>query len=155
MNKSLKTVNPFNSNPIKEYKAHTSDELTQILETSKNAFHSWRKTSIKERCRLLNNLAQVLEDDKDDLAKLITLEMGKPISQSIAEIEKCVTLCDFYATNADEFLADELIDTDATESFISYDPLGTILAIMPWNYPFWRTKFCEFSRSAFNRKRNL
>ncbi|MBO3100138.1 NAD-dependent succinate-semialdehyde dehydrogenase [Gelidibacter pelagius] len=138
MSNSIKTINPFNNEPIKEYKIHTSEQLAQILDNSKNAFGKWRQTSIKERCRLLINIAQILEDDKEDLAKLISLEMGKPISQSISEVEKCITLCDFYATNAEDFLADELIDTDASESFISYDPLGTILAIMPWNYPFWQ-----------------
>lgn len=138
MSNSIKTINPFNNEPIKEYKIHTSEQLAQILDNSKNTFGKWRQTSIKVRCRLLINIAQILEDDKEDLAKLISLEMGKPISQSISEVEKCITLCDFYATNAEDFLADELIDTDASESFISYDPLGTILAIMPWNYPFWQ-----------------
>ncbi len=138
MNNSIQTVNPFNNQSIKEYKLHSPDELSQIVDNSNKTFYQWKLTSIKERCRLLMNLAQILEDDKNDLAKLMTLEMGKPITQSISEIEKCLTLCDFYATNAENFLADELIDTDASESFISYDPLGTILAIMPWNYPFWQ-----------------
>lgn len=138
MENTIKTVNPFTNKTLKEYTLHTSDQLELILETANNRFYEWRQVPIKERCRLLLNLAQIMEDDKKDLAELMTHEMGKPITQSIAEIEKCVTLCDFYATNADDFLADELIDTDASESFISYDPLGTILAIMPWNYPFWQ-----------------
>lgn len=138
MKNSIKTVNPFNNNSIKEYKFHTSQQLEDILDTANQRFYEWRHTSIKERCRLLLSLAQIMEDDKQKLAELMTQEMGKPISQSISEIEKCITLCDFYATNADDFLADEIIETDATESFISYDPLGTILAIMPWNYPFWQ-----------------
>ncbi|MBJ7880834.1 NAD-dependent succinate-semialdehyde dehydrogenase [Gelidibacter salicanalis] len=138
MNNSIKTVNPFNNKVIKEYQLHTSEDLTNILNTADKRFYEWRQTSIKQRCRLLLNLAQVMDDDTQELAELITQEMGKPITQSIAEIEKCITLCDFYATNADDFLADELIETEATESFISYDPLGTILAIMPWNYPFWQ-----------------
>ncbi|MBA6152640.1 NAD-dependent succinate-semialdehyde dehydrogenase [Gelidibacter maritimus] len=138
MSNSIKTVNPFNNEQLKEYNFHTSEQLTQLVKGSEKAFHQWRQTSIKERCRLLNNIAQILEDDKEDLAKLITLEMGKPLSQSLSEIEKCTTLCDFYATNAEDFLADELIETEASESFVSYDPLGTILAVMPWNYPFWQ-----------------
>ena len=138
MNNSIKTTNPFNNQVLKEYKLHSPDEVLQIVEQSNKTFQQWKLTSIKERCRLLMNLAQIIEDDQEDLATLMTLEMGKPITQSISEIEKCVTLCDFYATNADNFLADELIETDASESFISYDPLGTILAIMPWNYPFWQ-----------------
>ncbi|MEO8774398.1 MAG: NAD-dependent succinate-semialdehyde dehydrogenase, partial [Gelidibacter sp.] len=138
MSNSINTINPFNNQSIKEYQLHSQQELAQILENSSKTFYKWKQTSIKERCRLLMNLAQIIEDDKNDLATLMTLEMGKPINQSISEIEKCITLCDFYATNADSFLADELIETDASESFISYDPLGTILAIMPWNYPFWQ-----------------
>ncbi len=138
MNNSIKTTNPFNNQVLKEYKLHSPDEVLQIVEQSNKTFQQWKLTSIKERCRLLMNLAQIIEDDQEDLSTLMTLEMGKPITQSISEIDKCVTLCDFYATNADDFLADELIETDASESFISYDPLGTILAIMPWNYPFWQ-----------------
>ena len=138
MNNSIKTTNPFNNQVLKEYKLHSPDEVLQIVEQSNKTFQQWKLTSIKERCRLLMNLAQIIEDDQEDLSTLMTLEMGKPITQSISEIDKCVTLCDFYATNADNFLADELIETDASESFISYDPLGTILAIMPWNYPFWQ-----------------
>ena len=138
MSNLVKTVNPFNNKPIKEYEHHTSKQVSKILEKAQDTFQKWRQTSIKERCRYLNNLAQILEDDKEDLAKMITSEMGKPLKESRSEIEKCVVLCDFYATNADDFLADELIETDATESFISYDPLGVILAIMPWNFPFWQ-----------------
>lgn len=138
MKNMLKTNNPYNNLDLKDYNSHTSKELNTILETSNTTFLTWRETSIKARCKLLDNLAQIIADDKESLAELMTLEMGKPITQSLAEMEKCLTLCDFYATNADDFLADELIETDATESFISYDPLGTILAVMPWNYPFWQ-----------------
>ena len=138
MNNSIKTVNPYNNQLLKEYEFHSREELLNILEHSKTTFHEWKSTPIKERCTLLMNIAQILEDDLQELAALMTSEMGKPITQSISEIEKCISLCDFYAANADNFLADELIETDASESFISYDPLGTILAIMPWNYPFWQ-----------------
>ena len=138
MDNAIKTINPYNNQPIKEYSYHTLEDIKSKVATAHRTFHQWRQVSIKERCRLLLNLAQIIEDDKHELAKLITQEMGKPITESMAEVEKCLTLCDFYATNADNFLADELIETDADESFISYDPLGTILAIMPWNYPFWQ-----------------
>ena len=138
MNNSITTVNPFNNQKLKTYKLHSPKELQHILNTANTTFYQWKNTSIKHRCRLLLNLAQIIEDDQQDLAELMTLEMGKPITQSISEIKKCLTLCDFYATNAENFLADELIETEASESFISYDPLGTILAIMPWNYPFWQ-----------------
>lgn len=138
MSTTIETTNPYNNRALDTYNIHTPEELTDILENAQTAFHKWRETTIKERCKILNSLAQLLEDDKEDLAQRITLEMGKPLKESLSEIEKCATLCDFYATNAEDFLADELIETDATESFVSYDPLGTILAIMPWNYPFWQ-----------------
>lgn len=138
MSKKIQTINPYTDTVLKEYNLYTKKELNSILKKADERFQKWRKTSIKERCRLLENVAQILEDDKLEYAKQITLEMGKPITQSIAEIEKCATLCDFYASNAEDFLADELIETDAHESFISYDPLGCILGVMPWNYPFWQ-----------------
>lgn len=138
MTKNIKTINPYNNEPLKEYKLHSNAEIESIIKDSVTCFKGWKKTAIKERCRLLQNVAQILEDDKLDYAKQMTLEMGKPIKQSIVEIEKCTSLCDFYATNAEDFLADILIETDAHESFISYDPLGCILGIMPWNYPFWQ-----------------
>ncbi len=138
MSKKIKTINPYNNKTLKEYKLHSNSEIESIIKDSEACFKSWKKTAIKERCRLLQNVAQILEDDKMVYAKQMTLEMGKPIMQSIAEIEKCASLCDFYAINAEDFLADDLIETDAYESFISYDPLGCILGIMPWNYPFWQ-----------------
>src|SRR5690606_23247950 len=86
MNNSIKTINPFNNKTIKEYEVHTFEQLSHFLENSKKTFDKWRETSIRERCRLLDSLAQILEDDKDQLAELITLEMGKPLAQSISEI---------------------------------------------------------------------
>lgn len=138
MTKKITTINPYTNKALKTYNLFSESEISTLLKTAEERFHLWKKTPIKERCQLLQNIAQILEDDKEDYATLMTLEMGKPIKQSIAEIEKCTTLCDFYAKNADDFLADELIETDAQESFISYDPLGCILGIMPWNYPFWQ-----------------
>ncbi len=138
MPKKIKTTNPFTNKTLNQYQLHSPVEIKSIIDTAEEAYHQWKRTSIKARCRLLNNLVQIFKDDKQAYAKQITLEMGKPIVQSIAEIEKCATLCSFYATNAEEFLADELIETDAHESYISYDPLGCILGIMPWNYPFWQ-----------------
>lgn len=135
---TVKTINPYNNETLKEYNLHSNKELKDILKSAENRFHLWKKIPISERCRLLETIAQILEDDKTEYATQMTLEMGKPINESIAEIEKCVTLCDFYATNTDDFLADELVETDADESFISYDPLGCILGVMPWNYPFWQ-----------------
>ncbi|MBJ2174339.1 NAD-dependent succinate-semialdehyde dehydrogenase [Aureibaculum sp. A20] len=136
--KKIKTRNPYNGELIAEHEQHSKKEISQILKKAQDTFEEWRKEDISERVALLNNLGDLLIRKKAELAQLITKEMGKPIKQSVAEIEKCRTVCEFYAINADDFLSDELIETEAQESFISYDPLGCILAIMPWNFPFWQ-----------------
>lgn len=138
MPSKIETINPYNGNRIKNYQEFTKSKLEACLELSENTFETWKQTDIKERTTLLKTLSKNLLKNKQKFAELMTEEMGKPISQSLAEIEKCSFLVDFYAKNADDFLADELIETDAEESFISYDPLGCILGIMPWNYPFWQ-----------------
>lgn len=151
MKNSIITSNPYNQKELKTYNYHTDNELKIILDNAQNTFENWKTKEIKERTNLLQNLANLLEDKKETYAKLMTEEMGKPISQSIAEIEKCVWLCDFYITNAEDFLADSIIETDAKESFISYDPLGVVLAVMPWNYPFWQVmRFAVPSLTAGN-----
>ena len=101
-------------------------------------FQSWKTTSFSERSKLLQNLAKELKKNSREYAKDISLEMGKPISQSIAEIEKCAWVCDYYAENAEKQLSNEIIKTDASESYVSFEPLGVLLAVMPWNYPFWQ-----------------
>ena len=99
---------------------------------------SWKETSFGQRSKLMMNAADVLRRNKEDYSRLMTLEMGKPIAQSRAEVEKCAWVCEYYADNAEKFLADELIETDATKSFVSFQPLGIVLAVMPWNFPFWQ-----------------
>ena len=138
MSTTFKSINPYSGNVIKEYKAHSDKEIKDILNTSEETAKSWKKVELSERSELIRRVGELLEERKHEYGALITDEMGKPISESIAEIEKCAWLCEFYAVNAEDFLADELIDTEAQESFISYDPLGCILAVMPWNYPFWQ-----------------
>ena len=138
MKPKIKTINPYNGKTIAEYEHHSNSELTAILQKSQNSFKDWKKESISKRVKYLKKISDLLIEKKTELATLITTEMGKPIKQSIAEIEKCSLVCDFYAVNATSFLADELIETEAQESFISYDPLGSLLAIMPWNFPFWQ-----------------
>ena len=138
MKKQITTTNPYTGEVIDKYDYHTSEEISNILTRSDSTFKTWSQTEISDRTKLLQNLANLLEENKEEYARLMANEMGKPITQGIAEIEKCALLCDFYITNADNFLADQIIKTEAYESFISYDPLGTILSIMPWNYPFWQ-----------------
>ena len=134
----IETKNPADGTLLNSYKEHSMEELEKVLKKADAVFNSWKNNEIQERTQLLQNVADILGDRKKFYAELMTKEMGKPISQSIAEIEKCIWVCEFYVINAEQFLADELIETDAEESFISYDPLGCILAIMPWNFPFWQ-----------------
>ncbi|MFS4446505.1 NAD-dependent succinate-semialdehyde dehydrogenase [Maribacter sp. 2307UL18-2] len=134
----IKTTNPYNGLTIKEYPMHTDKKVDQILNDSNAAFNDWKSESIAYRTELLSKVSELLLERKQNYAELMTQEMGKPITQSISEIEKCAWTCDFYVKNAEKFLSDEVIETDADESFISNDPMGIILAIMPWNFPFWQ-----------------
>ncbi|MCX7547229.1 NAD-dependent succinate-semialdehyde dehydrogenase [Xanthomarina sp. F1114] len=138
MSTKIKTINPYTGKEIKSYNQFSKSTIETYLKRSETVFNTWSEEAISHRTKLLKNLSKNLIKHKQHYAALMTEEMGKPISQSLAEIDKCVFLSDFYAKNADQFLADELIETDAKESFISYDPLGCILAVMPWNYPFWQ-----------------
>ncbi|WP_378175466.1 NAD-dependent succinate-semialdehyde dehydrogenase [Aquimarina sp. SS2-1] len=138
MSTKITTKYPFTGETIKEYEQFNDTEIENILKKSNQAFLTWKDVTIRDRIKLLLKLADTLHEQKERFANLITLEVGKPFKESISEIEKCIWLIDFYAKNAEQFLADELIETEAQESFISYDPLGCILAIMPWNYPFWQ-----------------
>lgn len=138
MSTSIKTYNPYNGEHLETYTLDSKSELNSKLVLADNTFDTWKRLEINERVNLLQNLADKLFERKDAFSKLITEEMGKPIIESEAEIEKCIYLIDFYIKNSELFVQDDLIETDAHESFISYDPLGCILAIMPWNYPFWQ-----------------
>ncbi|WP_452228798.1 NAD-dependent succinate-semialdehyde dehydrogenase [Lacinutrix sp. MEBiC02404] len=138
MSDIIKSVNPFNQEVIKSYTLNSQEEVFSKINSAENIFKDWSTKDVSERALLLIRVGNILEERLEELSLLITQEMGKPIKESRAEINKCVFLCDFYATNAEEFLADQIIETEAHESFISYDPLGVILAVMPWNYPFWQ-----------------
>ncbi|WP_424003825.1 NAD-dependent succinate-semialdehyde dehydrogenase [Maribacter sp. IgM3_T14_3] len=136
--KEYKIMNPYNGSVVNTYIQDTSADITAKLNKALAIEVSWARTEIEDKCELLSNVAELLIERKEQYAELMTQEMGKPFSQGISEIEKCAWACDFYAHNAEDLLADEVIETDADESFISHDPLGCILAVMPWNYPFWQ-----------------
>jgi len=138
MKKQITTINPYTGRKLESYNYFTKDELTESIELADNTFNTWKKISIKKRTGLLKKVVENLSSNKEKYSKLMSQEMGKPITESRAEIEKCMQLCDFYIKNSALFLSDEIIKTDASESFISYDPLGCILGVMPWNYPFWQ-----------------
>lgn len=133
-----KSINPFNNQLIKEYTSHNDADIENKIQKAQNSFLDWRKTSFTERAELLKKVAKQLEKQKTELSKLMTEEMGKPISEAKAEIEKCAWVCNFYAENAAKFLEDKIIETDASKSYVKYEPLGIVLAVMPWNYPFWQ-----------------
>jgi succinate-semialdehyde dehydrogenase/glutarate-semialdehyde dehydrogenase len=113
-------------------------EVNRILDLTNSAFEEWKDTSFDHRSRLMMKAADVLRKNEEEYSKLMTLEMGKPIAQSRAEVDKCAWVCEYYAENAEKFLVDELIETDATKSFVTFQPLGIVLAVMPWNFPFWQ-----------------
>jgi succinate-semialdehyde dehydrogenase/glutarate-semialdehyde dehydrogenase len=132
------SIDPANGKKIKKYKAHSDKQVAEKIEQTHAAWLKWRETDMAERARLLISMAKVLHKQKNDLAKLMAVEMGKPVSQGIAEIEKCESVCDYYASHAANFLKDQPIDTDASKSYVSFQPIGVVLAIMPWNFPFWQ-----------------
>jgi len=134
----LQSVNPANLQILKTYPQMLPSEVNKIIDLSNNAFNEWRNTSFNFRSELMMKAANVLRSKKEEYSKLMTLEMGKPIAQSRAEVDKCAWVCEYYAENAEKFLTDELIETDASKSFITFQPLGIVLAVMPWNFPFWQ-----------------
>ena len=133
-----KSINPYNGNVVGTHNEHTKKEVSQILQNSEKAFAEWRDVPLAKRAKLMANAGDILRKNVDVYARMMTLEMGKPIKESKAEIEKCAWVCDYYAENAEEFLADQVIKTDASKSFVRHNPIGCVFAVMPWNYPFWQ-----------------
>jgi succinate-semialdehyde dehydrogenase/glutarate-semialdehyde dehydrogenase len=134
----LTSINPANNKIIKQYDEMTASDSSEIILLAHQSFLEWKETSFVHRAELMKNAAKVLRQNSEEYSALMTMEMGKPIAQSRAEVEKCAWVCDYYAENAEKFLTDELIKTEATKSFVTYQPLGVILAVMPWNFPFWQ-----------------
>ena len=133
----FKSINPFSGETMSEHKVLTNVQVNQKLELAERAFKNWRNTSFQERADKMKKLANILREKKEELGLLLTNEMGKIISESIAEVEKSAGNCDFYAENAEKMLKDEHYDTPF-KSMSVYDPMGAVFAIMPWNYPFWQ-----------------
>ena len=137
-NSKIQTINPATGKVISSYDIMSIDQIEHIAQNARNAFEKWRELEILERSDYIRNLAKILSKNKERYAKMITEEMGKPITQSIAEIEKCALVCEYYSENAESFLRDELVPTEFRKSFISFEPLGVVAGIMPWNFPFWQ-----------------
>ena len=130
--------NPYTNQVIEEHAVLSNRKIDEAIQTAQDTYLEWRQTSFEDRASVLLRVAEILRSEKDTFAQHSTEEMGKPISQSIDEIEKCAWVCEYYAKYAKSFLADETIKTDAYHSYVRYEPLGVILAVMPWNYPFWQ-----------------
>ncbi len=145
------SVNPLNGETIKEYPEHSVGEIEEKISASNKTFESWSKTGFSERSALMNKVADLLEERKERLALLMSKEMGKILPEGRSEAEKCAWVCRYYAENAEQFLLDKPLKSDASKSYVSYQPLGVLLAIMPWNFPFWQVfRFAAPSLMAGN-----
>jgi len=134
----MQSINPTNGKLIKEYKEYSYKEVINIIDAVEDDWQIWKKTSFSHRKNLMRNAAQVLLDKKQEFAETMSLEMGKPLTESLAEVEKSAWVCNYYADEAENILADEYIESDASKSFVSFEPIGIVLAVMPWNFPFWQ-----------------
>jgi succinate-semialdehyde dehydrogenase/glutarate-semialdehyde dehydrogenase len=132
------TVNPATGETLATFPTATTEEIESALLRSRRAFDVWRNTPVRERARLLTRAAQALEDDAEAYGYLMAVEMGKPVPQGAGEAKKCGWVCRYYAEHAEDFLARRPAESDGQDAFIRHDPLGPILAIMPWNFPFWQ-----------------
>jgi len=134
----LKSINPYNQELLGDFQTFSAAEVDQIIKNAHTAHYAWREKRVSERTLPLMRLAKLLRECKETCAETISMEMGKPIKEALAEIEKCAWLCEYYADNSEAFLSPKTIKTDATKSFVNYEPLGVIYGIMPWNFPFWQ-----------------
>jgi len=135
---ALQSVNPATGKEVARYEEMSTDDVDAIVERSNDAFLAWRLTSFDERARALRSAAGMLRKEAEALARLMAIEMGKPLRDGIAEAQKCASCCDYYAENGERLLAPEPVKTEAHSSFVTFNPLGVVLAVMPWNFPFWQ-----------------
>ena len=138
----LRSINPANGAVIAEYSEHSPEEIGRRIAGGADAFPKWRRIPVAERAAMLLPLAQLLRSSRESHARLMAVEMGKPVAQGLAEIDKCADTCEYYARQAATLLAPRAVATDASESKIAFEPLGVVLVIMPWNFPFWQVVRC-------------
>jgi succinate-semialdehyde dehydrogenase/glutarate-semialdehyde dehydrogenase len=136
--KRIQTINPATGEPGRSYEEHVIEQARDAAAAAHRAFHSWRRTSFAERSTVIRKAAEILRARKDELARLMTEEMGKTLDDGRAEVEKCAFQCDWFADHAKDYLASEPVDIGGEEAFIAFNPIGVILAVMPWNFPFWQ-----------------
>jgi succinate-semialdehyde dehydrogenase/glutarate-semialdehyde dehydrogenase len=135
---SIQSINPTNGKVIKSYKEDPENIVIRKITQTQKAWLKWRETSFKERATLMLKLADQLHKERTHLASLMAAEMGKPLKDGLAEVDKCASVCKYYANEAPGFLMDQLVETEATKSYVSFQPIGVVLAIMPWNFPYWQ-----------------
>jgi len=134
----LKSINPYTGEVTAEFDPLPDEACGEAVRRGKEAFETWRRLAVADRVRPIANLASIFRRKKREYARIATVEMGKPIRNAVAEIEKCALLCDYYHQNAEKFLLSEVIQTEASNNYVTVEPLGVILGIMPWNFPFWQ-----------------
>ncbi len=134
----MKSINPADGSLIKKYEPMSDGDISSTIDEINAGQKKWAATSFEKRAQVLKKAASILKERKAELAELMAREMGKPLAQGESEAEKCAWVCEYYAENAEEFLGDETIESDASKSFVSFEPMGVVLAIMPWNFPFWQ-----------------
>ena len=135
---AISSINPATQETLKTFQALTKDQLNEKLNRAHEVFRRRRLSTFDERAAMMQQAAEILESQNETFARLMTLEMGKPINAAVQEAEKCAWVCRYYAENAERHLADEVVETNATKSFVHFQPIGVVLAVMPWNFPFWQ-----------------
>lgn len=135
---AIATINPATGETLKTFQALTDDQIHQKLQRATDAFQTYRQASFEQRAEWMQRAAEILENEKQDIGKLMTVEMGKPIKAAIGEAEKCAWVCRYYADSAKQHLADQIVETNAAKSYVRFQPIGPVLAVMPWNFPFWQ-----------------
>jgi succinate-semialdehyde dehydrogenase/glutarate-semialdehyde dehydrogenase len=135
---SIATIDPASDKTVRTFEAFSAARVNELLDHAVAAYQKHRRTSFADRASRMRKAATILDAESRDLGRLMTLEMGKPIKAAIAEAEKCATGCRYYADNAERFLADQNVEMEGGRSWVAFQPLGAVLAIMPWNFPFWQ-----------------
>src|SRR5256714_4258127 len=135
---AIASINPATGETLKTFSALSPQQTEEKLQLAAETFHTYRRTSFVDRSRMMQRAAEILESEKLEFAKVMTSEMGKPIKAAISETEKCAWVCRYYAENAQRHLADQVVETNARKSYVLFQPLGPVLAVMPWNFPFWQ-----------------
>src|SRR5436853_5581479 len=135
---SIRSINPATGETLNSFDELTGQQIEETLTRAANAFRNSRRTSHADRSSMMLRVAEILEIEKNDFARLMTTEMGKPIKAAVQEAEKCAWVCRYYAETAEKHLADQIVETNATKSYVRFQPLGVVLAVMPWNFPFWQ-----------------